>query len=488
MKIELREIHKRFGAVHANAGINFSVGTGTILGILGENGAGKSTLMKILSGYFHPDSGGILLDGAAVRLRTPADALRHGVGMLHQDPLDFPPMRVLDNFLLGREHQFWQRRSAARADFDALCSEFEFRLDPEGFMFDLTVGERQQLEIARLLWLGARVLILDEPTTGISANQKVKLFATLRKLAAQNKTVIFVSHKLEDVEGLCGRVAVLRRGALVGEAQPPYTTAGLVQMMFGQALAVGVRPAAPLGAPQLELRGAEFAGEHIVLRNVDLTVAAGEVVGLAGLEGSGQQQLLKGVAGLVALGKGSLKIGGRDLSQASYKEFLAAGTAFMAADRLEEGMIAGLTIEEHMVLARRGKQPAIVDWAVARTAAQAGIAEFNIKGAPASVVEGLSGGNQQRALLALLPPALKLLAMEHPTRGLDVESAIYIWSKLLKRRAEGTAILFATADLEELLRYSDRVLVFFAGEIMAVLRAADATVEQLGALIGGKQK
>lgn len=488
MKIELREIHKRFGAVHANAGINLSVGTGTILGILGENGAGKSTLMKILSGYFHPDSGGILLDGAAVRLRTPADALRHGVGMLHQDPLDFPPMRVLDNFLLGREHQFWQRRSAGRADFDALCSEFEFRLDPEGFMFDLTVGERQQLEIARLLWLGARVLILDEPTTGISANQKVKLFATLRKLAAQNKTVIFVSHKLEDVEGLCGRVAVLRRGALVGEAQPPYTTAGLVQMMFGQALAVGVRPAAPLGAPQLELRGAEFAGEHIVLRNVDLTVAAGEVVGLAGLEGSGQQQLLKGVAGLVALGKGSLKIGGRDLAQASYKEFLAAGTAFMAADRLEEGMIAGLTIEEHMVLARRGKQPAIVDWAVARRAAQAGIAEFNIKGAPASVVEGLSGGNQQRALLALLPPALKLLAMEHPTRGLDVESAIYIWSKLLLRRAEGTAILFATADLEELLRYSDRVLVFFAGEIMAVLRAADATVEQLGALIGGKQK
>lgn len=488
MKIELREIHKRFGAVHANVGINLSVGTGTILGILGENGAGKSTLMKILSGYFHPDSGGILLDGAAVRLRTPADALRHGVGMLHQDPLDFPPMRVLDNFLLGREHQFWQRRSAARADFDALCSEFEFRLDSDGFMFDLTVGERQQLEIARLLWLGARVLILDEPTTGISANQKVKLFATLRKLAAQNKTVIFVSHKLEDVEGLCGRVAVLRRGALVGEAQPPYTTAGLVQMMFGQALAVGVRPAAPLGAPQLELRGAEFAGEHIVLRNVDLTVAAGEVVGLAGLEGSGQQQLLKGVAGLVALGKGSLKIGGRDLAQASYKEFLAAGTAFMAADRLEEGMIAGLTIEEHMVLARRGKQPAIVDWAVARTAAQAGIAEFNIKGAPASVVEGLSGGNQQRALLALLPPALKLLAMEHPTRGLDVESAIYIWSKLLLRRAEGTAILFATADLEELLRYSDRVLVFFAGEIMAVLRAADATVEQLGALIGGKQK
>lgn len=488
MKIELREIHKRFGAVHANAGINLSVGTGTILGILGENGAGKSTLMKILSGYFHPDSGGILLDGAAVRLRTPADALRHGVGMLHQDPLDFPPMRVLDNFLLGREHQFWQRRSAARADFDALCSEFEFRLDPDGFMFDLTVGERQQLEIARLLWLGARVLILDEPTTGISANQKVKLFATLRKLAAQNKTVIFVSHKLEDVEGLCGRVAVLRRGALVGEAQPPYTTAGLVQMMFGQALAVGVRPAAPLGAPQLELRGAEFAGEHIVLRNVDLTVAAGEVVGLAGLEGSGQQQLLKGVAGLVALGKGSLKIGGRDLAQASYKEFLAAGTAFMAADRLEEGMIAGLTIEEHMVLARRGKQPAIVDWAVARTAAQAGIAEFNIRGAPVSVVEGLSGGNQQRALLALLPPALKLLAMEHPTRGLDVESAIYIWSKLLLRRSEGTAILFATADLEELLRYSDRVLVFFAGEIMAVLRAADATVEQLGALIGGKQK
>ena len=186
--------------------------------------------------------------------------------------------------------------------------------------------------------------------------------------------------------------------------------------------------------------------------------------------------------------KGSLKVGGRDLSRAAYSEFLAAGTAFMAADRMEEGMIAGLTIEEHMVLAQRGKQPAIVDWARARVAAEAGVAEFNIKGVPGSLVESLSGGNQQRTLLALLPPALKLLAMEHPTRGLDVESALYIWGKLLMRRAEGTAILFATADLEELLRYSDRVLVFFAGEITAVLRAADATVEQLGALIGGKHK
>ena len=487
MNIELRQIHKRFGAVHANAGIDIKVGAGTILGVLGENGAGKSTLMKILSGYFHPDSGEILLDGAAVRLRTPAAALRHGVGMLHQDPLDFPPMRVLDNFLLGRENQFWQRRTEARAQFAALCDEFEFRLDVDGYMFDLTVGERQQLEIARLLWLGARVLILDEPTTGISANQKVKLFATLRKLAAQGKTVIFVSHKLEDVEGLCGRVAVLRRGELAGEAQPPYKTDALVQMMFGQELAVGTRPGAPLGARQLELTRADFAGEHVVLRNVNIAVAAGEVIGLAGLEGSGQQLLLKGVAGLVPLASGSLHVGGRDLSRESYKAYLEAGTAFMAADRLAEGMIAGLTIEEHMVLARRGRQAAIVDWAGARTNAQAGIAEFNIKGVPDSLVEGLSGGNQQRALLALLPPALKVLAMEHPTRGLDVESAQYIWDKLLRRRAEGTAILYATADLDELLRYSDRVLVFFAGEITAELRASAATVEQLGALIGGKQ-
>ncbi|HTX92973.1 MAG TPA: ATP-binding cassette domain-containing protein, partial [Anaerolineales bacterium] len=231
MNVELKDIHKTFGAVHANVGINLTVPAGTIQGILGENGAGKSTLMKILSGFIRADQGEIILDGRPVVIHSPADAIRLGVGMLHQDPLDFPPMRVIDDFILGRKGGLLAGQKAAAQDFKELAGQFSFSLDPEAYVDSLTVGERQQLEILRLIWLGARVLIFDEPTTGISAPQKVKLFAALRLLAEQGKAVLFVSHKLEDVEGLCHRVAVLRQGYLVGEAKPPYNTKKLVEMM-----------------------------------------------------------------------------------------------------------------------------------------------------------------------------------------------------------------------------------------------------------------
>src|SRR5664280_1270893 len=234
MNVELQDIYKTFGAVHANVGISMKIPSGTIQGILGENGAGKSTLMKILSGFIRPDQGEILLDGRPIIIHSPADAIRQGVGMLHQDPLDFPPMRLIDNFILGREGGLLTGQAEARRDFKKLAEPFSFSLDPDSFVDSLTVGERQQLEILRLIWLGARVLIFDEPTTGISAAQKVKLFNALRLLAKQGMTILFVSHKLEDVEGLCDRVVVLRQGNLVGGTQAPYDTHELVEMMFGK--------------------------------------------------------------------------------------------------------------------------------------------------------------------------------------------------------------------------------------------------------------
>ncbi|MBI5349426.1 MAG: ATP-binding cassette domain-containing protein, partial [Chloroflexi bacterium] len=213
MRVELKNIHKHFGAVHANNDVTLTVEGGSIHGLLGENGAGKSTLMKVLSGYIHADGGEISLDGKKLkRFNSPADALRHCIGMLHQDPLDFPPMTLLDNFILGCDASLLQPRARAEKEFRELCQQFNFDLDTNAFVSDLTVGERQQLEIIRLLWLGARTLILDEPTTGISAPQKIKLFATLRQLVVSGKSVIFVSHKLGDVEDLCHRVTVLRRG------------------------------------------------------------------------------------------------------------------------------------------------------------------------------------------------------------------------------------------------------------------------------------
>jgi len=485
MNVELRNIHKHFGKVHANNDITLNIPAGIIQGVLGENGAGKSTLMKVLSGYIHMDGGEIFLDGKLVRITSPADAIRCGVGMLHQDPLDFPPMRIIDNFILGQPGGLLPNRRQAEREFHALRAQFDFHINPDAYVDSLTVGERQQLEILRLLWLGARVLILDEPTTGISAAQKTKLFATLRILAEQGKTAIFVSHKLEDVEELCHRVAVLQRGRLVGETVPPYVTDELVRMMFGKGIKLADR--APLSSGECGLSLSDIAIEdaRLNLRHISLEVNCGEVIGLAGMEGSGQRQFLRVCGGLQRPVGGHLRLNGHDLTGKPYHNFLAAGVAYVPASRLEEGLISGLTLTEHFILT--GDQPGFfINRAAAQKRTEQGIEEFSIRGTPTSQVERLSGGNQQRALLALQRSPLNLLLLEHPTRGLDIESAIYIWSKLKERCRSGTSIIFISADLDEILHYSDRVVVFFGGRVSEPLDAAATSVDQLGQLIGGK--
>jgi simple sugar transport system ATP-binding protein len=485
MDVELRNIHKRFGAVHANNGISIVIPSGTIQGVLGENGAGKSTLMKVLSGFIQQDEGDILLDGKPVRIDTPADAIRHGIGMLHQDPLDFPPMRVLDNFILGREGGLFPDYNKARKEFTELIRQFDFSIDPDTYVDTLTVGERQQLEILRLLWLGARCLILDEPTTGISALQKAKLFATLKKLASQGMTLIFVSHKLEEVEGLCHRVMVMRQGKLVGEARPPYVTDELVNMMFGKVVALDNRQNAAQDEIVLEICDLCLEDYRLRINDVNLNVKRGEVIGLAGMEGSGQRHLLRSLGGLFRAVGGKIRVNGKDLTSRSYKAYLEAGIAYMPAARLEEGLIPGLTLTEHFILAEE-QEGFLINRDKARATTQNRIQEFSVRGTAVNVVEDLSGGNQQRVLLAMLKTPLKLLLLEHPTRGLDIESSIWIWSKLKERCKQGTTIIFISSDPEEILHYSDRILVFFGGKVFEPLDAAQTSVEQLGQLIGGK--
>jgi simple sugar transport system ATP-binding protein len=484
MKVELRNIHKTFGAVEANVGIDLAIEAGTIQGVLGENGAGKSTLMKILSGFIRADRGDILLDGRPVTIHSPADAIRHGVGMLHQDPLDFPPMRVIDNFILGREAGLATGQVEARQALARLADQFSFSLDPEAYVDSLTVGERQQLEILRLIWLGAKVLIFDEPTTGISGAQKERLFAALRLLASQGKTVLFVSHKLDDVEGLCDRVMVLRQGHRIGEAQAPYVTRQLVEMMFGKAIAVGERTPCRTAEVVLSLRHLSVEDYRLKIRDLSLEVRGGEVIGLAGMEGSGQGLFLRAIAGLVRTVGGRIFVNTRDLTGHPYHAFKKQGVAFLPAARLEEGLVPGLTLTEHFMLAEEA-EGFFLDWPKGAQLAQRRIQEFNVRGTPASVVEALSGGNQQRALLALLRVPLTVLMLEHPTRGLDIESTIYIWSRLKERCQQGTSILFVSSDLEEILQYSDRVLVFFSGRVTPPLEAERLTSEKLGELIGG---
>ncbi len=490
MQVELRNIYKYFGPVHANENISLAVPAGTIQGILGENGAGKSTLMKILSGYQQADQGEILLDGKRVKIQTPAQAIHHGVGMLHQDPLDFPPMKLVENFVIGQHGRMFPQWRRVRQEFVAIAGLYGFSLNPDAYVDSLTVGERQQLEILRLLWLGARVLILDEPTTGISAMQKERLFATLQQLAGEGKTVIFVSHKLEDVEWICHQAAVLRQGQLVGEAKPPFSTYELVSMMFGKPVSFGGRDEVPPGNPVLALDSLEIEDTRLEIRVGSFEVRAGEIIGLAGMEGSGQQQFLQACAGLRRPTGGHLRLCGRDITTKNHLAYKSLGTAYLPAARLEEGLIPGLNLSDHFTLAEpppnKGLKGIFIDRGEAIQLAQERIRSYNIKGAPGSVIESLSGGNQQRALLALLRTPLALILLEHPTRGLDIESTMYIWSKLKDRCRQGSSIVFISSDLDEILRYSDRVLVFFAGKVTPPLAAESLSVEQLGQLIGGK--
>lgn len=485
MSLELRNIHKHFGPVRANDGINLTVEAGTLHGLLGENGAGKSTLMKVLSGFHAPDSGEIILDGEHIRSSSPEDAIGHGIGMLHQDPLVFLPISIIDNFLMQSPGGLRLDRRSARREFVEVCERFDFNLDPSATTRSLTVGERQQLEIARLLWLGARVLILDEPTTGISAPQRVKLFATLKALAADGMSVIFVSHKLEEIEEICERATVMRHGKVVGHAEMPTPAEELVEMMFGAPVEVKAAQPIELGEPLLQVSSLSVQERLLSLEDLSLEVRSGEVIGLAGLEGSGQNTLMRSIAGLVPPTSGAVTLDDKDVAGLPYRELLGVGIQYLPAGRLEEGLVQGLTITEHFVLADPGA-PFFIDWDTATEHADSAITANFIKGRPDNNAEELSGGNMQRLLLAMLRPGLRLLMMEHPTRGLDIESANWVWSQLLNRREDGSAIIFASADLDELLRYSNRILVFFSGKVIADLSARETDVEELGFLIGGK--
>ena len=486
MRLELRDIHKHYGKLHANDGITFTIESGTLHGLLGENGAGKSTLMKVLSGFIKADGGDIILDGQKAHINSPADAIRYGVGMLHQDPLVFLPFKVIDNFVLGNPSKARLNYATARAELKRLCDQFGFALDPDAPARSLTVGERQQLEIARLLWLGAKVLILDEPTTGISAPQRIKLFETLRTLATQGMSVIFVSHKLEEVEQLCGRITVMRRGKVIGEADMPVPAAKLVEMMFGQVITLDERPDVPLGDPVLQLDHITLKDSLLTIEDLCIDVRESEVIGLAGLEGSGQRLMLRACVGLLDPNKGDVWVKRQKLTRRTYHKFLTDGVHYLPAGRLEEGLVQGMTITEHFVLSGKDRR-FFIDWKKAEAYSAEEVKHYSIKGRPTSTVESLSGGNQQRVLLAMFPEKLKLLLMEHPTRGLDIESANWVWTQILKRREDGTAIIFASADLDELLQYSDRIMVFFAGRVLKVVNAKETTVDELGFLIGGKQ-
>jgi ABC-type uncharacterized transport system ATPase subunit len=348
----------------------------------------------------------------------------------------------------------------------------------------LSIAQRQQLEIVRLLALGVKALILDEPTTGISSAQKETLFSTLRRLAhEEGMTVLLVSHKLEDVIALCNEVIVLRGGRLVGRAEMPSTPEQLVSLMFEELSPSAPREALERGETVLELLGLGIKGKRVQLENLNFRLQAGESVGLAGLDGSGQELFLRACSGLIPPQKGHILVRGSEMTHHSYREYMAQQVVFAAAGRLEEGLVAGLNLTEHVALTtERGTW---LNWSRAEQETQARIQRYQVRGTPHSAIETLSGGNQQRVLISLLPESPTALLLEQPTRGLDVDSTRWIWQQLEMRRRNGAGIIFSSAELDEIIAYSDRILVFYAGRMIEVPDARNASIEQLGNLIGG---
>lgn len=485
MQIELRDIHKYFGPIKANNGINLKLIPGQIHGILGENGAGKSTLMKVLAGFSNQTRGEILVDGAAVDYRNPAQAAKLGIGMLYQDPLDYPLLTVLDNFMLGQTEGLHSEKKNFRKNFDSLTGALNFSLRPDAVLNSLTIGERQQLEILRLLALGIQVLILDEPTTGISSAQKEVLFDALKKLADDGKSIILVSHKLEDVEALCDRVTVLRHGSVTGEMGQPFESRTLLEMMFGTPPAPPPRCSEIPGKDVLVMKNVSGSGGRAGLVNCDVVIREAEVVGLAGLEGSGQGVFLRIAGGLKQAKRGSIQLLGRDMHRQDHHAFKRLGVAFLPASRLEEGLISGLNITEHFAL-KDDRDNFVVRWIDALQLARQQIEKFQIKGRPDSTVEELSGGNQQRLILSFLPADPQLLLLENPTRGLDIESVNWVWQHLHTYCSKKTSIVFSSPELDEILMVADRVLVFFNGQIIKEVQSAKTDAHELGRAIAGK--
>ncbi len=484
MLLEIEKIYKYYGDIKANNGITFAIEPGTVHGILGENGAGKSTLMKILSGYIRKSKGSILINSKPVNFSTPAQASLCGIGMLYQDPMDFDTLTVLDDFILGHGGPYTWHRNNLRKKLLQIATELNFSFRPDDRVCDLSLGKRQQLELLRLLSVGGELLILDEPTTGISSLQKEILFSALKKLAREGKTIIVVSHKLEEVMMLCDKVTVLRKGKVSGESAKPFKRSALLSMMFDM----------PPVSPKLSTRN--FGKDLLVMNRIsafegraglldlNICIRKNEVVGLAGLEGSGQELFLRIAAGLTAPAKGKVFLDNRDMNGKDYHAFKQNGVAFLPGQRLKEGLITGLTVAQHFSLKRYHEKLFPVKHA-SWNDAKKNIDAFQIKGTPGSVVQTLSGGNQQRLLFSLLPEAPCLLLLETPTRGLDVESVHFVWQQIHNLRDKGTAVVFSSQDFDEIFAVADRVIVFFNGCVTKDLRMEKTNTQEISSAIAG---
>jgi general nucleoside transport system ATP-binding protein len=499
--LEMRGITKRYPGVVANDGIDLDLRRGEIHALLGENGAGKSTLMNILYGLAVPDAGTIRIDGEEVEILGPDDAIARGISMVHQHFMLVPVLTVAENILLGEETMsdpVFIDRKEARRRIVALGQQFGFEIDPDARIENLSVGWQQRVEILKALYRKARILVLDEPTAVLTPQETEEIFAVLRRLAAEGHSIIFISHKLYEVLEIADRITVIRRGRVVGQRVPSETNEeDLAQLMVGRNVQLVVdrgesHPADVVLAVH-EARAKDDRGREVV-RGVGLEVRAGEILGIAGVAGNGQDELVELITGLRKPTGGTVTIAGQDVTGWGPRQLYETGLAHVPADRHRWAMIMNFPLEDNLVLTSYYRPPfaramvrqedAIDAWAKEL------IERFDIRTPSATVpAETLSGGNQQKAVVAReFSGDTKVLILDQPTRGLDVGSIEFIYRRVIEMRDAGAAILLVSAELDEILELSDRIAVMFRGEIVATVDGPTANKEAIGLLMatGGK--
>jgi simple sugar transport system ATP-binding protein len=494
--VELRNVSKSFYGVRANDSVDFELAWGEVHTLLGENGAGKSTLCSILAGLYRPDSGEFFINGEPQDLKSPKDAFAAGVGMVYQHFRLVPNLTVAENLALGHTGlgvRVSQKELEAAAA--AIGEEYGLPVDPSARIWQLSVGEQQRVEILKLLYRNVKVLILDEPTAVLTPQEADQLFTTMRQMAAEGRSVIFVSHKLHEVKAVSDRVTVLRGGKSVGvvataDAEPK----DLARMMVGHDLVLTTRePRELFGDAVLSVRDLTVPGDRGLdaLRNVSFDVRAGEVLGVAGVSGNGQRELAYGLVGLRTPTAGTVILDGRDVTALSVQDHIDLGIAYVPQSRLGMGLAPGLTTEDNLGLKAYRRPPfSNGPWLRAAAFKERGaelIEKYDIRGVqPGLPIRLLSGGNLQKALIArevTLEP--KVLIARSPTRGLDVGATNAVRNHVLSERDRGTGVLLISEDLDELLALSDRLIVMFDGGVVGEMPAEEATAEKLGLLMGG---
>lgn len=498
-------ITKRFPGVLANDHVDFDVQPGEIHGLLGENGAGKTTLMNILYGLYQPDEGTISLNGRLTQITSPHDAIAQGIGMVHQHFMLVPPLTVTENIMLGEESlqpstKFLGRiapldRRTAAERVRALSHQYHLDVDPDAHVKDLPVGAQQRVEIVKALYRNAEILILDEPTAVLTPQEADELFAIMKELVRQGKSIVFITHKLREMFAVTDRVSVMRGGRMIGTTTPKQATSEmLAEMMVGRKviLQIDKEPAHP-GKTILQVNNLQVQDDRhaTTVEDVSFEVREGEILGIAGVQGNGQRELVEALTGLRRITRGQVNLDGHDITHATPREITELGTGHVPEDRHKHGLVLTFSVRDNLVLCTYYESPfangAEINEVQMENEAQKLVKEFDIRTPSTSTLVGsLSGGNQQKVIVAReLDRPVKLLVVNQPTRGLDVGSIEFIHRRIVEARDRHTAVLLVSAELDEIMSLSDRIAVMYKGQILDTLEAADATREGLGLLMAG---